>query len=510
MKIILYSVIFVFSYSYSQCSQLYQDYMLNGQIEILEYVYGEDNCCEEFPISFCNEGTIFYQKEDYADPTDSDNWDIISDENDVALVRGDNQAIYNPLTENSYTAGSPSNTLWKSGITYINNFFNGGINNNNELYTASGVYAIVYIPKYLPGTFGSIYSIPDSQYYDIHFTSWTSGNGTGWPGGGSDGSGGGGGGGVSYWRSGPIDASPIIVNVQDILDDQGGRVYLEIKRSMIDIDVHPTGVDNYSVLRYDSPNWINIGSFGAQNEQFYFFEALTLLDSSSQNNGLTAFKVIAQNYSADLSFTSKVEFGYSVDNLAPSSPANFNFAVNQGILQLSWQQVSDSDFSYYEIDKSADSLFQTDQYGSIIVYGTNYTDQEYFSGETIYYRISTLDHGGNRSPYSQTLTVSSSLNTDIIKNLPTEFKLHQNYPNPFNPVTRLIYDLPKDSFVSITIYDMLGNVVNNLVNANQSSGYKSVQWDATNNQGQPVSAGVYLYSIETKDFRQTKKMILLK
>ena len=57
---------------------------------------------------------------------------------------------------------------------------------------------------------------------------------------------------------------------------------------------------------------------------------------------------------------------------------------------------------------------------------------------------------------------------------------------------------------------MLGNVVNNLVNANQSSGYKSVQWDATNNQGQPVSAGVYIYSIETKNFRQTKKMILLK
>ena len=57
---------------------------------------------------------------------------------------------------------------------------------------------------------------------------------------------------------------------------------------------------------------------------------------------------------------------------------------------------------------------------------------------------------------------------------------------------------------------MLGNVINNLVNANQSSGYKSVQWDATDNHGQPVSAGVYIYSIEIKDFRQTKKMILLK
>jgi len=85
-----------------------------------------------------------------------------------------------------------------------------------------------------------------------------------------------------------------------------------------------------------------------------------------------------------------------------------------------------------------------------------------------------------------------------------------NYPNPFNPVTTLRYDLPKDELVTITVYDMLGNVVNNLVNANQFSGYKSVQWNATNNQGQSVSAGVYLYSIEAGEFRQTRKMILLK
>ena len=94
----------------------------------------------------------------------------------------------------------------------------------------------------------------------------------------------------------------------------------------------------------------------------------------------------------------------------------------------------------------------------------------------------------------------------FLKNLTS----HQNYPNPFNPVTRLSYDLPEDSVVSITIYDMLGNVVNNLVNTNQSSGFKTIQWDATDNQGQPVSSGVYLYSIKTVNFRQTKKMIFLK
>ena len=72
------------------------------------------------------------------------------------------------------------------------------------------------------------------------------------------------------------------------------------------------------------------------------------------------------------------------------------------------------------------------------------------------------------------------------------------------------YELPEHAFVDITIYDMLGNVVNKLVNANQPSGYKSVQWNATNNQGQPVSAGVYLYKIQAGDFSETKKMILLK
>ena len=94
--------------------------------------------------------------------------------------------------------------------------------------------------------------------------------------------------------------------------------------------------------------------------------------------------------------------------------------------------------------------------------------------------------------------------------VPMAYTLYQNYPNPFNPVTTLRYDLPENGFVNITVYDMLGNMVNNLVSKVENSGSKSIQWNATNNQGQPVSAGVYLYSIEAGDFRQTKKMILLK
>ena len=92
----------------------------------------------------------------------------------------------------------------------------------------------------------------------------------------------------------------------------------------------------------------------------------------------------------------------------------------------------------------------------------------------------------------------------------TSFQILPNYPNPFNPVTTLHYDLPKDGLVNITIYDMMGRIVNNLVSNQQRAGYKSIQWNATNEQGHPVSAGLYLYTIEAGEFRQTKKIVLLK
>jgi hypothetical protein len=94
--------------------------------------------------------------------------------------------------------------------------------------------------------------------------------------------------------------------------------------------------------------------------------------------------------------------------------------------------------------------------------------------------------------------------------LPVTYKLYNAYPNPFNPKTTLHYDLPEDAMVNITIYDMMGRIVSNLVSSQQNAGYKSIQWDATNNLGEPVSAGMYLYTIQAGEFRQTKKMVLLK
>ena len=96
------------------------------------------------------------------------------------------------------------------------------------------------------------------------------------------------------------------------------------------------------------------------------------------------------------------------------------------------------------------------------------------------------------------------------KLLPNAFALHQNYPNPFNPKTVIRYDLPKEATVKILIYDMLGRLVTTLADNKNSAGFKQVHWDATNRFGKKVSAGLYLYTIQADDFRQTKKMILLK
>ena len=93
---------------------------------------------------------------------------------------------------------------------------------------------------------------------------------------------------------------------------------------------------------------------------------------------------------------------------------------------------------------------------------------------------------------------------------PNSFTLEQNFPNPFNPVTTIRYTVSDQQQINISIYDMRGNLVKNLLNSSQWPGVKTVEWDATDNYGAAVSAGVYLYKIKAGTFSVTKKMIFLK
>ena len=104
----------------------------------------------------------------------------------------------------------------------------------------------------------------------------------------------------------------------------------------------------------------------------------------------------------------------------------------------------------------------------------------------------------------------TSIELQSFSHLPKIFHLFQNYPNPFNPKTTIKYQLLKVSKVELIIYNILGQKVKTLVDDVKQPGYYALTWDGTNNYGQRVSSGIYIYHLKTDRFIQTKKMVFLK
>jgi hypothetical protein len=174
---------------------------------------------------------------------------------------------------------------------------------------------------------------------------------------------------------------------------------------------------------------------------------------------------------------------------------------------LTWSAIEE-DLLYYQLDRATNAMF-TENVDQTYVTTNTYTDDDIDTGIEYFYRVS--GYVGYWTDYSNTVSVIiESLDLDEDSAMDLDYKIHQNYPNPFNPTTEIKYDLPEDALVSINIYDLMGRSIKSLVNSQQTAGYRSTQWNATNNLGEPVSAGMYLYTIQAGDFRQTKKMVLLK
>ena len=94
---------------------------------------------------------------------------------------------------------------------------------------------------------------------------------------------------------------------------------------------------------------------------------------------------------------------------------------------------------------------------------------------------------------------------NTISELPSGFRLEQNYPNPFNPSTIITYSIPRGSFVTLKIYDILGNEIATLVNEEEPAGNYKINFN-----GNRLSSGVYFYRIQAGDLIATKKLILIK
>ena len=300
--------------------------------------------------------------------------------------------------------------------------------------------------------------------------------------------------------------TPQITSVFDVPNDQGGRVYVEFNASFFDGFYEEYIGQAYSFYRYDnlfadSSGWVLIGSGEAIGNASYTFETTTLMDSTFESDGMTEFKVVAST--AGGIFHSEPMMGYSVDNILPGVPGGVMAIVADNTVELSWNESVDEDFQYFMLEKTSMSGFEMIETADAF-----YVDENYISIEVHSYRVAAVDHAGNQSEFSEVVEVAVLAIDNQVT--PDVFALHQNYPNPFNPTTQIKYDLAEDALVSIDIYDVMGRKIKSLMNVNQSAGYHSLQWDATNNIGEGVSAGMYIYTIQTRDYQSTKKMVLLK
>jgi hypothetical protein len=139
---------------------------------------------------------------------------------------------------------------------------------------------------------------------------------------------------------------------------------------------------------------------------------------------------------------------------------------------------------------------------------TTYTDDTWHWSDNSYYKITAVDDNGNESP-------PDSIGPDQIVGIvsddtPPVTYLDQNYPNPFNPHTTIRFGLPSHASVELRIYSVSGQLVRSLVDRTLHPGRYAETWDGRDERGRPVASGVYFYRLRAGDFRQTRKMTLLR
>ena len=112
---------------------------------------------------------------------------------------------------------------------------------------------------------------------------------------------------------------------------------------------------------------------------------------------------------------------------------------------------------------------------------------------------------------SPVVVETNALSLDENLTIPTQFALHQNYPNPFNPSTQISFDIPEGSeLVSLNIYNILGKKVSTLLNNVVNPGKHKIEWNAKDNEGNPVASGIYFYELSSSSFTARKKMLLIR
>ena len=193
-------------------------------------------------------------------------------------------------------------------------------------------------------------------------------------------------------------------------------------------------------------------------------------------------------------------FKYQND-LVPVELITFNANVDDDLVQLNWRTGTEVNNYGFEIEKCTNAEkwinigFVEGHGNSSLPNSYSYLDRNIVGESKIKYRLKQLDFDGKYE-------YSNEVEVEIV---PVEFVLNQNFPNPFNPVTKITYQIPKESKVLIKVYDILGAEVASLVDETKAAGYYEIELNGIN-----LPSGTYLYRMTAGNFVEAKKMVLMK
>jgi len=263
-------------------------------------------------------------------------------------------------------------------------------------------------------------------------------------------------------------------------------------------------------LQLYSQSYMNV----KYNDLTYKYALLNDISEITFNAGGTEMTVTLADASSNTSELSTMD-AMTFDNeiLGGGTPfpvelVSFTASLtNSADVVLNWQTATEVNNYGFEVERKILKQVQNDgesweKIGFVEGYGNSNSPKDYNFRDTnplpgtMKYRLKQIDTDGTFE-YSEIIEVEIGI--------PTKFALFQNYPNPFNPTTEISYSLPKESDVTLKVYNTLGKEVVTLVNKRQEAGKYNVTFNAEN-----LSSGIYFYSIRTAENASVKKMILLR
>jgi Right handed beta helix region len=213
---------------------------------------------------------------------------------------------------------------------------------------------------------------------------------------------------------------------------------------------------------------------------------------------------------------------YKYMDYPPKPPKGLTAVKDSSKIKLSWKNNTEADFNHYLLYRDTTAGFIADSTKLVSQLTVNVYNQIIPNNvNRLYYKLKAVDNQGKVSGLSDEVGVVITGINGNENNIIQDYRLYQNYPNPFNPSTIISYRLKEEGHVKLTVYDIKGATVANLVNRSQSAGYYEVQFTGNNkNKGEGFvdrfASGIYIYRLEVTSrnniplFTDIKKMILLK